>query len=155
MHNSQCWLNWHTCFLLPLSYDTLWRRIHSHAHTHTHTHHMTCSSFPSPLRRESDGARSNANWVKCSGKWLFPLGLLNSSSELALSPCVCVCVCACVCVTALALAFVGVRATIVLHVLEYMKVCTPGCVWECVCACVFIPISPRLPWATDHLPCDF
>lgn len=80
--------------------------------TYTHTHPITCSSFPSPLLRESYGARSNANWVKCSGKWLFPLGLLNSSSELAL--CICVCVC--------------VWAPIVLHVYLHESVCMPGCV---------------------------
>lgn len=70
----------------------------------TRTHSVTSSSFLSPLLGESDEARSNANWVKCSGKWLFPMGLLNSSSELALSRCVFVCVRA----TLLALTFTGV-----------------------------------------------
>lgn len=45
---------------------------------------LNCSSVPSSLLGESDGAKSDANWVKCSGKWIFPPGLLNSSSELAL-----------------------------------------------------------------------
>lgn len=89
--------------------------------THTpNTHSTTCSSFPSPLLGESDGARSNANWVKCSGKWLFPPGLLNSSSELALSICVCVCV--------------SVRV----HVF--------GWVWECqlFCMCIYVKACVRL-----------
>lgn len=60
--------------------------------THTHSLRLNCSSFPSPLLGESEGARSDANWVKCSGKWIFPPGLLNSSSELAL----CVLACGCV-----------------------------------------------------------
>lgn len=75
------------------SYSLVMTHTFTGACARTHTHTVTISLFPSPLLGESDEARSNANWVKCSGKWLFPMGLLNSSSELALSRCVFVCVC--------------------------------------------------------------
>lgn len=100
----------------------------------THTHSVTSSSFLSPLLGESDEARSNANWVKCSGKWLFPMGLLNSGSELALSRCVFVCVHA----TLLALTFMGVWKQIVANVL-YL------CAWKCVCLDVYVCVCSILP----------
>lgn len=116
-------------FLLPtLGGDT-------YVYSHTHILFLTCSQFPTHLLRESDWARSNANWVKCSGKWLFPLGLLNSSSELALS--LCVCVRLCVCVSQFLHLHLWVWKCKLLHMCLRAWKCER--LDECVCSSLFLP----------------
>lgn len=117
MHTSPCWLNWLTCFLLPVSNDTLWS-------THTHPYDLLFIPISSP-RREW-WSQEQCKLGKMFWKVAFPAG--TSQLQLWVKT-LCVCV--------------GVRAPIVLLVLECMKVC----VCPDVHVCLLFPISHRLRWA--------
>lgn len=139
MHISQSWLNWLTCFLLPLNYDTLWRHAFTFIHIHT-----SCDLFFIPisfLQRER-WSQEQCKLGKMFRKVAFPTG--TSQLQLWVSTlCVSVCVWVHVCEptqrhththTLLLHLWVWERQLFCLC-LSVMKVCTPGC----VCSSLFVP----------------